>query len=481
MSENKKINYNLINDLINDVELQKKRDAIKQWGEVPKVRNKTNQLKSVVFDSAGIAMDNIGITQYDINQIPLPSLSSRIGFPALAILSQHGILQNMAKAYSGDCTRRWIKINTKNSDDQSHVDKIKLIESEMHRFNIKGLFGRIVELIVTQGGCKLYTKIKNDDNELTTPLQIQKEKIGKGDVLYFKVVEPIDCTPINFNTTSPLLENYYIPQDWNVQSVQVDKSRLLHFAYSEPPRLLKPIYWFYGVSLTQLVIEYLNTFESVRKEIAKIMKRFNVNIIKTNMSALDDGADAVAINNLKSRIQLIADGAENMDVIALDNNIISPEEWQQFTMSLGGLPDILAQNAELISAVSQVPVVKLFGTQPKGFNASGDIELRMWYDRIHSLQESLLRPNLENVFKLIQLNLFGEIDDGLIFEFVPLYQPTEKEQAEIDSMQANIDVNYVNSGIIAPEEIRTNLINAKNGKYTTLEDIMPDDIDNDID
>ena len=68
---------------------------------------------------------------------------------------------------------------------------------------------------------------------------------------------------------------------------------------------------------------------------------------------------------------------------------------------------------------------------------------------IHSYQEAFFRPNLTMIVNLVQLNLFGEIDPGITFDFEPLAEELPAEQAAAAARQAiNGIVAAFKSGII---------------------------------
>jgi hypothetical protein len=95
-----------------------------------------------------------------------------------------------------------------------------------------------------------------------------------------------------------------------------------------------------------------------------------------------------------------------------------------------------------MSAVSSIPLVKLLGITPNGLNATSDGEIRVFYD-YHALQQSVFKDNLKRVMDIIQLSEFGDIDDGITFDFEPLYEMSAKERAEIRKVDADTDAVYV--------------------------------------
>ena len=446
-----------------------------QFGKTPTITTDNG----AVFDNNSLPINSCG----QINQSELKSLvnSYFMGYPAYSILSQNGILQNIIQSYAQQCVRKWVEIKSRsNSKDNKH-DKIKAIHKRMEELKVKDNYRLATEMMVMFGGCKMYHKIKGDDleDEYLTPLYI-KQKVKKGDLLYIKVVEPLYATPLNFNTTNPLSENFYEPQEWNILTTTLHTSRLCHFSYNYVPTLLKPVYWFNGMPLIQLVLSYLIGFESVRKDIINVVSRYNINVFSTSLDALlnydgnstfQDGEDCY------SRLKLAQAIMSNFSIFAMDNNPEAPETWQQFNMTIAGLSEILSQNAELVCAACRMPSIILYGTSPKGFNSTGDVELRTFYDLISSIQEANLLPSLQITFNLIQMDLFGEIDDDLFIEFNPLWTMSELDQSQINLNTMNTDVGYATAGIIATQEIRQKLAaNPKSGYDNLMSDVQFDSL-----
>jgi hypothetical protein len=85
------------------------------------------------------------------------------------------------------------------------------------------------------------------------------------------------------------------------------------------------------------------------------------------------------------------------------------------------------------------------------------------------------------VLKLAQLNLFGEIDPLISFEFEPLYSTDEVEQATKRKTDADTDAVLVSIGAISPDEVRQRLGDDPDSGYDNLAEGEgdPDDAMND--
>lgn len=394
-----------------------------------------------------------------------------LGYQEYSLLSQNGIIQNIIQAYSQDCVREWIEIKSINkSKKEASEDKIRAINDRFEQLKVREKIKNAVELTIMFGGCKIYPKIKGDDSTeggIELQLPFYKEKMEKGGLLYLKVIEPLYATPLQFNATDPLAEDYYVPTNWSILAKQIHSSRLCHFAYNYVPTLLKPIYWFNGYPLVQLCLDYLMGFETVRQNVVGVSGRYNINVFKTNMDALlyNEGTFS---DSFYKRLKLAQELQTNFSIFAMSNDPASPEEWQQFNMTIAGLDALLNQNAELVCAVTRIPAIKLFGTSPKGFNATGDNELRIYYDLIRSIQTSVIQPNLQQIFELVQIDLFGKIDPDLQIHFKSLWTESAVETSQIQLNKANINSIYFDKGILGASEIRESLNGDPNSGYSDL-------------
>lgn len=156
------------------------------------------------------------------------------------------------------------------------------------------------------------------------------------------------------------------------------------------------------------------------------------------------------------------------------------EDFERKTTSLGGLPEVLDRLQQLLSAVTGIPVTLLMGRSPAGMNATGESDIRVFYDTIQSEQENHLRPKLERLLSLVfrakDGPTRGREPKGWSFSFNPLWQLTDKETAEVRKTQAEVDAVYITNGVVLPEEIRQSRFSGEAYSSETIIDKDLEDI-----
>lgn len=170
--------------------------------------------------------------------------------------------------------------------------------------------------------------------------------------------------------------------------------------------------------------------------------------------------------NMTLRAEVYNRFRDNRGLMMLDKD---NEEFFQFNTPLSGLDALLAQAQEQLAMPSHTPLVKLLGVTPSGLNASSEGEIDVYYDYIKALQENILRDPLDKVLKLVQLHLFGETDDNITFEFVPLAQMDESQLATIRKSDSDRDVAYIQAGVISAEEVRGRLASDTDSGYNGID------------
>lgn len=414
---------------------------------------------------AGMAMDS-GVPAYAAQMASALmswGLSSRfhegmafLGYPYLAELAQRSEYRKISEVIARDATRKWCKLG---GPDEG---KLKQLADAMRGHQIQAKFQKISETDGFFGRAQIFVDV--GENNLRTALVVDKGAIGKGKLKGFIVVEPVWTYPGEYNATKPLEPDFYVPREWYVMGDIVHRSRLLTFVAREVPDMLKATYAFGGLSMSQMAKPYVDNWLRTRQSVSDLIHSFSTMVLKTNMSTVLEGGGVGPVQGIINRVAMANRFRDNRGMFVVDKDT---EELENISAPLANLDDLQTQAQEQMCAVSGIPRLILLGLSPKGtgIGNTGDGEIQTYYGAIHSYQERVFRPHLTTVIQLIQLDLWGEIDPKITFEFHPLYELDAKSLAEIRKSDAEADKIYVDAGVVDPDEARERLAEDETGLY----------------
>lgn len=159
---------------------------------------------------------------------------------------------------------------------------------------------------------------------------------------------------------------------------------------------------------------------------------------------------------IKTRIRAVELARSTINAVLMD----AEEEYERKQTPVSGLAELLDRFATRLAAAADMPLTLLMGQSPAGLNATGESDIRFFYDRIKADQDLGLKDQLEYMMKLIMLSLMGPTNGNepkqWSIEFKPLWQPSEKEKAETRKIYADTDAVYMQWGVYDPEEVAKN-------------------------
>ena len=391
-----------------------------------------------------------------------------LGYPALSAMSQKAEYRNVTETTAEEMTRKWGEIKSK-SELPDKMDKCKMLTEEFERLQVRETFKRLDELDGFFGRGHLHIDLGDDDEtEIASDIgnghnATSRGKCSKGSLKRLGIVEPIWCYPALYNANEPLKGTWYNPDHWYVMGRTIHKSRLIPYVSREVPDLFKPAYQFGGLSLTQMVRPMVEKWYVSNGATSQLVGNFATKVLKTNLGTVLKGGSADA---LVKRVQVFNQLQSNGGTLALDFN---NEDFGVVSVPLGGLDRLRAQDQEHISTSSKIPLVKWTGIAPSGLNASSEGEIQVWYDYIHARQEWNMTRKVRTVLGFAQLNLFGEIDPDIFFEFDPLEEESELERAQRGTVEMQTHQGYVELGVISAAEVREIVVNDPESPYTGMD------------
>ncbi len=389
------------------------------------------------------------------------------GFTYLSELSQRSEYRAPAETIAGETTRTWITLT--GADDA----KLKELNQQIKKFKVRDLLRDASLIDGFFGRAQIYIGIKGQGTDMARqkPLLIEPETIKQGSLEKLRLIEPVWTTPFMYNTNDPTRDDFYVPEAWYVLGKKTHADRLLTFISHPLPDIVKPAYNFSGMSLTQLIEPYVKRWLKTVDSVNRLVSNYSVSCIKTNMMAQLEGADDMS---LEKRARLFNIMKDNRGVMMLDKD---SEDFFQVNTPLSGLSDLQAQAQEHMAAPTHIPLVKLTGITPSGLNASSEGELKVWYDYCDAYRTDFYNDHLTTILRLLQIDLWGAVDEKITFSWEPLDTPTEAELSKMRHLDAEADKIYFGdpqSPVVSRDEVRVKLINSKNSGYNQLTGNAPE-------
>lgn len=348
---------------------------------------------------------------------------------------------------------------------QAAGNNITIMESAEDHFGVAKKLSRAMSMARLFGGAGIV--IGADVARPDQPLL--PGRIGKGGLKYLTVCTKYDLRAgeVDRDVSSPTFgePKYYVLGTQNTGAVYLHPSRVLRFIGADRLDVDFNIDG-YGDSTLMAIYDAIHHAAMAQAGIAELIHEAKVDVISIpNLSsalATDPGTQAIAkrfqaANSLKS--------INNM--LLLDEK----EKWERKQTSFDGLPDLLDRYLAIVSAASDIPATRLLGQAPKGMNATGDGDLRNYYDMLVSVRQDAIGPQLAYLDQILWLDATGSIPRDVHPEWNPLWQLTTTEKASSGYQKAQTTQIYAQLGIIDETALAEGTINQliEDGVYPGLE------------
>lgn len=396
-----------------------------------------------------------------------------MGYAALQNIAQNGLIRACIETVADDMTRAWIEFKREGEGGENGDEGEALLTDlaqAVKRFELQRHFHEAAELVGYEGGAFIFIDTGVAGDLLAHPLNLSRfsGELRPGGSLRFVVVDPVNVFPGDYNSLSPLRPDYFKPGWWWVLGQRVHASRLIRLTANEVPVLLRPTYNFLGIPQAQILWDYVLHFQECRAAEARLLTKFSLTVFKTKMDDILFASGGTA--ELDARIRYMIQSMSNDGVLAVDKE---SEDVIKLETPLSGVTDIVRQSLEILAALNRTPAVKLLGISPSGFNATGESDIRNYYDHISSQQEKVLRDGVKKALDCIQLHLRGKIDPSITFDFAPLGEEDRAALSAYQKTKADTIAVYMDRDIISPEEARKVLADDPDSGFAGID---PDDV-----
>ena len=366
---------------------------------------------------------------------------NRLSYAECAFLAGDSIINNAITKYENELFRRGGNIIIENVENTTEADAIrKQLEKKIKELDLISILGEAVRCALTFGGALIFIDVNAED--LSTPLYDKAKILSQNAIKGLRVIPPYLCGASEVETANPLNADFMKPKKWYVSGNAgvIDTSRVIPLTIFESPTLIKPLFNFFGISLTQFMKNYVASADIARQSLSDMLLRFRSEIIKSDLIKINPSeaiARAKAINKQKNNQALML--------------LTKDEEYIQSITPLSGLDKLIAQLQENVAVSARMPSVKLLGLTPSGFNATGDFDLASYYDEIMSLQNSKIKPIIEKILDLLVKSLGWE-NVLVSYEFNTLEKSSDLDKAQAKNLEMDFMAKAIQNGILTSEQ-----------------------------
>jgi phage-related protein (TIGR01555 family) len=288
---------------------------------------------------------------------------------------------------------------------------------------------------------------------------LQEESITK--VVALKCIDREDLTPASYYLSGPKAgetEVYYLnlvtQSGIQASNLRIHESRVIWFRGASTSRKERLTNGGWDHSVLQRIYPVLQQVNGAWGAVMSMMQDMSQAVIKLEglIDAMgSDGGPEV----MQARVNFmnLVRGITRMLVLDAGSKDSPGESFEVVERgSVTGAEALVDRLFTRLAAAGRMPVTRLMGQSPAGLNATGDADVRWWYDTIRVCQTLEVKPRYLRIVRWVCIEL-GFKTDGWDITFPPLWQMTPMEEATLRKSVADTDAIYIDKGVTLPEEI----------------------------
>ena len=230
--------------------------------------------------------------------------------------------------------------------------------------------------------------------------------------------------------------------------------------------MVRENYW--GASELEHIWEELQKRSAASANIAQLIFQANITTLK-----MGDLGEHVAFGDEEMRNPLMqALANENRLRTSYGLQVMSSDDSiENHAYSFGGLSEIYESFMMDMAGAAEIPATRLFGRSPQGMNATGESDLRNYYDMIAQMQERMLRPALDKLLPVMAVSCWGFVPEDLEIVFEPVMTSSPAERAELVQKLSGDVIEGYKCGLFTREQAIAELKSRgrEMGAYITIQ------------
>lgn len=346
-----------------------------------------------------------------------------------------------------DMTRAWYTVSSELEQDK--LDELAKLEA---KHNIKQEITNMLRWARLYGGAAAVMVIKGQEDMLDQPLDY--DMLGPGCFRGLIVVDRVRGLYPSLELEDDMDDpEFGYPRYYNVvlddtsgETLRIHHSRMLMARGRMLPiqEEVNEEYW--GASEIEHVYEELQKRNATSANIAQLVFQANVSAMR-----IGNFGEALAMGTEEQK-RKVMESIYNVNRIKNSFGLLlmgNEDSYEQHPYSFAGIAEVYESFMMDMAGAAEIPATKLFGRSPQGMNATGESDMKNYYEMLAQLQERNLRPAMEKLLPVMAMSLWGVIPEDMEIVFEPLMTTTPDQRAEIMSKQAGAIIQAFSAGVIS--------------------------------
>lgn len=310
----------------------------------------------------------------------------------------------------------------------------------------EGALVRAANLARLMGGSGLYIGYANGGADLKLPAPEGAE------VAFLEVFHRYDLQAVEYtresDTSSP---TYGQPQVWKVvgqyrSGLEFHESRMIKFPGQPRADDFDTVTgsdrdW--DDSVLQACWEDAIRYGLFWQQVGHLMSISSVGVLK--IAGLIEMLASKSVETAEARVDLLNEMLSSTRLMMLDAK--HDESYHREPVSFSDVPALLQELQLATAGAVGEPVTKLFGRSPAGMNATGESDMRLWYDSVDTWRELVLKPRAERLMSICERK-------PVKIEWPSLVEPTELEVQQTRQALVGTNERLWSMGVASDAEIR---------------------------
>ena len=401
-----------------------------------------------------------------------------IGYQACALIAQHWLIDKGCSMKGRDAVRNGFKLVFDEGVDVPPAITARL-EKYDRKFHLKKRLEQADKFKNVFGISHILFRVESDDPDYYEK-PFNPDGIQPGSYKGMNHIDPYWVTPLL--TTEAVEEpgspGFYDPTYWVVSGKKYHRSHFVILRGPEVSDVQKPSYLYGGLPLTQLAMERVYAAERTANEAPQLAltKRLIIRYI-------DDPEKAIANQGkFEEAMRALSEWRDNYGVYVSSTD----DKIEQQDTSLSDLDVTIMTQYQIVAGIFGVTATKLLGTSPKGFNATGDHEIKTYHEELESVQENDLTPIVNRHHLCVMRSHIAPMREDkqpvmVDIQWNPLAVMSEKERAETQEIKGRTYKVIQETGAVDGYDIRDSVIDDDDSLFSGIPAIErpddPDDLD----